>query len=52
VWFVDAFPVTQSSNGVKIQRARLRDLAIERLRDDCAAHEGHADNGAQRGAIT
>jgi fatty-acyl-CoA synthase len=38
VWFVDAFPVTQSSNGVKIQRARLRDMAIERLRDDCAAH--------------
>lgn len=31
VWFVDAFPVTQSANGTKIQRARLREMARERL---------------------
>ena len=31
VWFVDAFPVTQSANGTKIQRARLREMAQERL---------------------
>ncbi|QGZ63047.1 AMP-binding protein [Paraburkholderia acidisoli] len=34
VWFVDAFPVTQSSNGVKIQRARLRDMAVERVQGE------------------
>lgn len=34
VWFVDAFPVTQSSNGVKIQRARLRDMALERVQNE------------------
>ena len=31
VWFVDAFPTTDSPNGLKIQRARLRDMALERL---------------------
>ncbi len=31
VWFVDAFPVTQSANGVKVQRAKLRELALEKL---------------------
>jgi fatty-acyl-CoA synthase len=31
VWFVDSFPVTQSSNGTKIQRTKLREMAIERL---------------------
>ncbi|SDV49024.1 AMP-binding protein [Chitinasiproducens palmae] len=31
VWTVDAFPVTESSNGVKIQRTRLRAMALERL---------------------
>jgi fatty-acyl-CoA synthase len=31
VWVVDAFPTTQSSNGTKIQRAKLRDMANERL---------------------
>ncbi|QCP50695.1 acyl-CoA synthetase [Trinickia violacea] len=36
VWFVDAFPVTQSSNGVKIQRARLREMAIQRVQDEAA----------------
>jgi fatty-acyl-CoA synthase len=31
IFFVDAFPVTESANGVKIQRARLRDMAMERI---------------------
>ena len=31
VWLVDAFPTTQSSNGTKIQRAKLRDMALQRL---------------------
>jgi fatty-acyl-CoA synthase len=31
VWFVPEFPVTESANGVKIQRARLREMARERL---------------------
>ena len=29
--FIDAFPVTDSANGVKIQRAKLRAMAIERI---------------------
>ncbi|MES3015886.1 MAG: acyl-CoA synthetase, partial [Pseudomonadota bacterium] len=33
VWFVDAYPITQSANGDKIQRARLRDMAQSRLAD-------------------
>jgi fatty-acyl-CoA synthase len=32
VWFVDEFPTTQSANGVKIQRGKLREMAFERLR--------------------
>lgn len=35
VYFVDQFPVTQSSNGTKIQRAKLRQMATELL----SAHE-------------
>ncbi|MCM5570334.1 AMP-binding protein [Burkholderiaceae bacterium FT117] len=31
VWFVDALPVTASANGTKVQRARLREMAMERL---------------------
>lgn len=31
IYFVDAFPVTDSANGVKIQRARLRTMAMERI---------------------
>ncbi|WP_241673057.1 AMP-binding protein [Lacisediminimonas profundi] len=31
VWFVDSYPVTQSSNGMKTQRNKLRDMARERL---------------------
>lgn len=32
VWFLDAFPVTESANGVKIQRAKLREMAAQRDR--------------------
>jgi fatty-acyl-CoA synthase len=31
IFFVDAFPVTESANGVKVQRGRLRDMAMERF---------------------
>ena len=31
VFFIDAFPVADSANGVKIQRAKLRAMAIERI---------------------
>jgi fatty-acyl-CoA synthase len=31
VWIIDAFPVIVSSNGTKIQRAKLRDMALERI---------------------
>ncbi|HMN71675.1 MAG TPA: AMP-binding protein [Rhodoblastus sp.] len=31
VFFLDAFPVTDSANGVKIQRAKLRAMAMERI---------------------
>lgn len=31
VFVVDAFPTTESANGTKIQRARLRDMAQERV---------------------
>jgi len=31
IYLVDAFPVTDSANGVKIQRARLRATAMERI---------------------
>ena len=31
VWFVDAYPTTEGANGVKIQRAELRRMALERL---------------------
>ncbi|MBI5907613.1 MAG: AMP-binding protein [Burkholderiales bacterium] len=31
VWFVDAYPVTHSANGDKIQRAKLREMAAQRL---------------------
>ena len=30
---IPAFPVTESANGVKIQRARLREMALEAVRD-------------------
>ncbi|HEX2652424.1 MAG TPA: AMP-binding protein [Xanthobacteraceae bacterium] len=32
IWFVDEFPTTPSANGTKIQRNKLRDMAVERLR--------------------
>ena len=31
VWFLDAFPVMESANGTKIQRAKLRAMAAERV---------------------
>jgi len=37
VWLVDEFPVTQSSNGTKIQRVKLREMALERLAQAPAA---------------
>jgi len=34
VWFVDAFPVVLSANGTKIQRHRLREMAVQRLGEE------------------
>lgn len=34
IYVVDAFPVADSANGVKIQRAKLRAMAMERLAGD------------------
>lgn len=31
IWFLNEFPTTQSANGVKIQRNRLRDMAMQKL---------------------
>lgn len=31
IWAVTEYPTTQSSNGVKIQRAKLRDMAMQRI---------------------
>jgi fatty-acyl-CoA synthase len=31
IFFVDAFPVTESANGIKIQRAKLRAMAMEKV---------------------
>ena len=31
IFFIDEFPVTESANGVKIQRARLRTMAMEMI---------------------
>ena len=31
IFFIDAFPVTESANGVKIQRGKLRAIAIEKI---------------------
>jgi fatty-acyl-CoA synthase len=31
VWFVERFPTTESANGVKVQRGKLREMALERL---------------------
>jgi fatty-acyl-CoA synthase len=33
IWDVPEFPTTQSSNGAKIQRTKLRDMAIQRLKE-------------------
>ncbi|WFU42948.1 AMP-binding protein [Bradyrhizobium sp. CB82] len=34
IYFVDAFPVTDSANGVKVQRARLRAMAMEKIAEE------------------
>jgi len=34
LWWVDGFPVVHSANGTKIQRNRLRELALARLADE------------------
>jgi fatty-acyl-CoA synthase len=31
IWVLDALPVTTSANGAKVQRAKLREMAMERL---------------------
>jgi fatty-acyl-CoA synthase len=31
VWFVESFPTTESPNGVKVQRAPMRELALRKL---------------------
>lgn len=33
IFFIDAFPVTESANGVKIQRGKLRAIAMEKIAD-------------------
>jgi fatty-acyl-CoA synthase len=37
VWFVDAFPITPGANGDKVQRARLRAMAAQRLANEPGA---------------
>lgn len=37
IWFVEEFPTTQSANGVKIQRGKLREMAMARLEEGKAA---------------
>jgi fatty-acyl-CoA synthase len=32
VWFLDDLPVTRSANATKVQRGKLREMALERLR--------------------
>ncbi|WP_102225173.1 AMP-binding protein [Acidimangrovimonas sediminis] len=34
VWPVESFPTTDSANGLKVQRARLRDMAEARLKEE------------------
>ena len=36
LWWVDAFPVVLSANGTKIQRTRLREMALARLAAEAA----------------
>lgn len=35
-WVVDAFPATESANGLKVQRVKLREMAMERLAQEQA----------------
>lgn len=34
IWFVDAFPATASANGLKFQRTKMREMAMEHLRQE------------------
>lgn len=36
IWFVDAFPATASANGLKFQRAKMREQAIGLLASESA----------------
>ena len=31
IFLVDAFPVTESANGIKVQRGKLREIAMEKI---------------------
>jgi fatty-acyl-CoA synthase len=42
IFVIDAFPVTESANGVKIQRAKLRAMAMERIASETTAPDGKA----------
>ncbi len=41
LWFVQEFPATASANGLKFQRTRLRDMALENLRKEQAVKHTH-----------
>ena len=43
VGLVERFPTTASANGVKIQRAKLREMALERLADERTGSDDHGD---------
>jgi fatty-acyl-CoA synthase len=34
IFFIDTFPVTESANGIKIQRGKLREIAMEKIADE------------------
>lgn len=38
LWFVDEFPATASANGLKFQRVKLRDMALEKLKQESLGH--------------
>jgi fatty-acyl-CoA synthase len=38
IWFVDEFPATASANGVKVQRNKLRDLALAHLAEEAGVN--------------
>jgi len=40
IFFIDGFPVTESANGVKIQRGKLRAIAMEKIADEPPSRSG------------